>query len=265
MKLVDQNVQQIRQGAYKKVVLARAIQVETGDEEEAFPVEDVLTRLRELYPNAYIFAIQRGPRYFVGATPEQLVQSRQGHINTMALAGTAPRGASEEEDQQVGQELLRSLKNAGEHQMVVDMIKQELIHFCTNLRVADNPRLLKLKNVQHLATDISGELRNGHNILEIIATLHPTPAVGGVPLQAALEAIHSGEKLDRGWYAGPVGWLDARGNGEFAVALRSGLLDNDLATLFAGCGIVADSEPASEYIESCLKLQVMLRGLGGED
>ncbi|HET8911382.1 MAG TPA: isochorismate synthase [Ktedonobacteraceae bacterium] len=265
MNLVERNVQQIQQGAYKKVVLARAIQVETGNADEAFLAEDVLARLRELYPGAYVFAIQRGSRYFVGATPERLVKAQQGHISTMALAGTAPRGSSEEEDQQIGQELLQSMKNAGEHRIVVDMIKQAMIRFCTQLQVANTPHLLKLKNVQHLATDISGELRNGHSILEIVATLHPTPAVGGVPRRAALQAIRSGERLDRGWYAAPVGWLDARGNGEFAVALRSGLLNHDLATLFAGCGIVGDSEPASEYIESCLKLQVMLRGLGGED
>lgn len=265
MELVARSVQQIRQGAYKKVMLARGIRVETSNQDEVFQVGDVLTRLRQHYPEAYLFAIQRGERYFVGATPERLVDARNGRISTMALAGTAARGASPTEDRQIGIDLLHSLKNSSEHRLVVEMINQALQTFCTNVQVASAPRLLKLKNVQHLETDISGELRPGHSILEIVASLHPTPAVGGVPLQEAMEVIRTGEKLDRGWYAGPVGWLDARGNGEFAVALRSGLLENAQATLFAGCGIVAGSDPDSEYTESCLKLQVMLRGLGGED
>jgi menaquinone-specific isochorismate synthase len=124
--------------------------------------------------------------------------------------------------------------------------------------------LLKLKNVQHLKTPITGELVPERCILDIIADLHPTPAVGGFPRLAALEAIRAIEKLDRGWYAGPLGWVNASGEGEFAVALRSGLIDGGHATLFAGCGIVADSDPQAEYAESCLKFEAMLRGLGGE-
>jgi len=126
------------------------------------------------------------------------------------------------------------------------------------------PQLLKLKNVQHLKTPITGELISGRCILDVMADLHPTPAVGGFPRQAALEAIRNTEKLDRGWYAGPLGWINASGEGEFAVALRSGLIDGGQATLFAGCGIVSDSDPRSEYAESCLKFEAMLRGLGGE-
>jgi len=125
------------------------------------------------------------------------------------------------------------------------------------------PQLLKLKNVQHLKTPILGELIPGQSILDILADLHPTPAVGGFPHQAALEAIRSTEKLDRGWYAAPLGWIGASGHGEFAVALRSGLIDGAKARLFAGCGIVADSDPQTEFAESCLKFQAMLRALGG--
>jgi isochorismate synthase EntC len=131
--------------------------------------------------------------------------------------------------------------------------------------VSDVPHLLRLKNIQHLETSIVAELQPDRCVLEALEVLHPTPAVGGFPRQPALETIRSEEKLDRGWYAGPIGWIDANGDGEFAVALRSALIDGDCATLFAGCGIVADSNPESEYAESCWKLQVMLRGLGGED
>ncbi|MFL5692307.1 MAG: chorismate-binding protein, partial [Ktedonobacteraceae bacterium] len=119
------------------------------------------------------------------------------------------------------------------------------------------------KNIQHLKTSIEGELIPGRCILDIMTDLHPTPAVGGFPRQAALEAIRSTEKLDRGWYAAPLGWIGASGHGEFAVALRSGLIDGNKARLFAGCGIVADSDSQAEFAESCLKFQVMLRALSG--
>jgi menaquinone-specific isochorismate synthase len=182
----------------------------------------------------------------------------------MALAGSAPRGVTDEEDQRFGAELLHSAKNQGEHQFVVTTIRDALSSLCSRVWVAHAPRLLKLKNIQHLETPIMGNLLPGHSILETIENLHPTPAVGGYPRTPALAALREDEQLDRGWYAGPIGWIGTGGNGEFAVALRSGLVEGNQATLFAGCGIVADSDPESEYQESCLKLQVMLRGLGGE-
>ena len=183
----------------------------------------------------------------------------------MALAGSAPRGSTEEEDRQLGAESLQSVKNKDEHEIVVKMVREVLANLCTRVWIADVPQLLKLKNVQHLKTPIVGELLSERCLLEAVAGLHPTPAVGGFPVQATLEAIRNGEQLDRGWYAGPLGWIGANGDGEFAVALRSALIQENEATLFAGCGIVADSDPQSEYAESCLKLQVMLRGLGSEE
>jgi len=145
------------------------------------------------------------------------------------------------------------------------MVREALKNHCTSVYVSAMPQLLKLKNVQHLKTPIAGELIPGRCILDVMADLHPTPAVGGFPRQAALEAIQNTEKLDRGWYAGPLGWVGAGGHGEFAVALRSGLIDGSKATLFAGCGIVSNSDPQAEYAESGLKFQVMLRGLGGSN
>jgi isochorismate synthase len=183
----------------------------------------------------------------------------------MALAGSAPRGATEEEDQRLGNELLQNLKNQEEHRVVVTTIHDVLANSCSRVWVADTPHLLKLKNIQHLETAITGSLLPGHSILEAIEDLHPTPAVGGFPRQSALAAIRAYEQLDRGWYAGPIGWIGASGNGEFAVALRSALVDGNQATLFAGCGIVAASQPESEFAESCLKLEVMLRGLCWEE
>ncbi|GCE25569.1 isochorismate synthase [Dictyobacter alpinus] len=258
---VAQAVEKIRAGEFEKVVLARAVQVEQAN---PFDVDATLQRLSQSYPGAYVFAIQRGSRYFMGATPERLVCSEDGQIQTMALAGSAPRGTTAEEDEHLGNELLHSEKNQGEHQFVVTTIRDALSTLCSRVWVADAPHLLKLKNIQHLETPIMGDLLPGHSILEAIEDLHPTPAVGGYPRLPALAAIGADEHLDRGWYAGPVGWIGTGGNGEFAVALRSGLVEGRQATLFAGCGIVADSNPESEYQESCLKLQVMLRGLGGE-
>ena len=287
MEMVANMAEKISHGAFEKVVLAREIQVmlsasirpanaarsrlvlrtQAGREENDAPgvidISTTLQRLRESYPTAYIFAMQRGERFFVGATPERLVQARNGQIHTMALAGSARRGETEEEDAQIGNELLQSGKNNSEHAIVVAMMREALKKHCTHVYVSAAPQLLKLKNVQHLKTPIVGELIPDRCILDIMADLHPTPAVGGFPRQAALEAIRNTEKLDRGWYAGPLGWIGASGHGEFAVALRSGLIDGSKATLFAGCGIVADSDPQTEFAESCLKFQVMLRALGG--
>ena len=263
MQIVAATVHAIQQGTYEKVVLARSVEVTTS--ERAFNIEATLSRLRQSYPGAYVFAIQRGERFFVGATPERLVQAQNGQIQTMALAGSAPRGTTLTEDEYIGNELLHSAKNQHEHAIVVARIREALAEHCSEVVVAPEPQLLKLKNVQHLETPIVGTLLEGRCILGVMANLHPTPAVAGFPREAALEAIRATERLDRGWYAGPLGWIGAGGHGEFAVALRSGLVEDNKATLFAGCGIVADSNPQSEYNESCLKLQAMLRGLGQQE
>ncbi|WP_245994544.1 isochorismate synthase [Tengunoibacter tsumagoiensis] len=265
-ELVGNIVRQIQAGLYQKVVLARGVQVTLNPQIQAsLDVSQILTRLTRSNPGSYIFAIQRGGRCFTGATPECLVRIHEGQLSTMALAGTAPRGTNELEDEQIGAELLASAKNQGEHHSVVAMLQETLLQFCRQVRSGDQRQLIKLKNVQHLMTPIMGELLAGYSILEVIAHLHPTPAVGGLPRQTSLQAIREQEALDRGWYASPIGWIDAGGGGEFAVALRSGLIGERDATLFAGCGIVAASDPESEYVESCLKLKVMLHGLGWEN
>jgi len=263
MEMVANIVDMIQHGVFEKVVLAREIQVLLKNSPGAFDISTTLQRLRESYPTAYVFAIQRGERFFVGATPERLLQAQAEQVYTMALAGSARRGETEEEDVRIGTELLQSGKNNSEHTIVVEMVREALKNHCTHVHASAVPQLLKLRNVQHLKTSIAGELIPGRCILDIMADLHPTPAVGGFPRNAALEAIRNTEKLDRGWYAAPLGWIGASGHGEFAVALRSGLIDGGKATLFAGCGIVADSDPQAEFAESCLKFQVMLRALGG--
>ncbi len=252
----------IRQGTYDKVVLARSVEVVA---EQPFDVPAALDRLRGQFPSAYVFAVRRGGSTFLGATPERLARVALGRVRTMALAGSAPRGTTPEHDNAAGNELLASGKNAREHQLVIDTIRAGLAPLVTDLDVDASPRLVRLPNVQHLRTQIAGELRPNTSVLDVVAALHPTPAVGGVPRQAAVEAIRAREEVSRGWYAGALGWIDASGDGEFAVGLRSALVSGTRATLFAGCGIVGDSDPESEYAESALKLQVMLRGLGIED
>lgn len=261
--LVRQTVDVIRQGAYTKVVLAREAQVLANG--RSFSLPATLQQLRQSYPGAHVFAFQRGEHAFTGATPERLVHAQNGKLHTMALAGSAPRGANEEEDRRLGCELLDSQKNREEHEIVASTLRASLSPLCSRLWIADTPELLRLKNIQHLRTAIVGELLPDRSVLEALHALHPTPAVGGAPTRAALAYIREHENLDRGWYAGPIGWVDLHGNGAFAVALRSALLDERQATLFAGCGIVRYSDPEAEYAESCLKFQVILRSLSGEE
>ncbi|HEX8035534.1 MAG TPA: isochorismate synthase [Ktedonobacterales bacterium] len=260
MSLVDEVSHEIRDGLYQKVVLARGVEVSA---EMPFDVQHALHRLRAAYPAASIFVFQRGQRCFLCATPERLARVVDSTVHTIALAGTAPRGASDADDHALGEALLHSEKNRREHAIVVETIRRGIAPLVSSLDVAQSPHLLRLANVQHLQTPITGTLIPGKTILDLVAALHPTPAVGGFPRDAAMTVIREREQLDRGWYAGPTGWIGPGGDGEFAVALRSALVDGDHATLFAGCGIVADSEPQREYEESCLKLRVMLDALRG--
>ncbi len=252
----------IRAEEYDKIVLARGVRARGA---RRFDLAATLARLRRAYPTAYVFAVERDGQTFAGATPELLARSRGGEIATMALAGTAPRGATPDEDAALGAELASAEKTRGEHAIVVESIRAALAPLCRAISAPAAPHLARLANVQHLRTPITAELAPGASVLDVVAALHPTPAVGGWPRDAALAAIRAREGLDRGWFAGPLGWLSASGDGDFVVALRSALVAGDTATLFAGCGIVAGSDPAAEYRETCLKLDVMRRGLSGEE
>jgi isochorismate synthase len=260
---VARAVEEIRRGRYQKVVLARALRLRRPA--GAFQIERILQRLRAGYPEAYIFAFQQAMHCFVGASPERLVRASDGALYTMALAGSAPRGSTPAEDQRLADALLSSAKDHQEHQIVVQTIYESLRRLCANVSVAAEPHLRRLKNIQHLETHIAGRLLEGRSVLEALQELHPTPAVGGFPRAAALQAIRASEQLDRGWYAAPIGWVDGAGNGEFAVALRSALIHGDEATVFAGGGIMADSDPAAEYNETCWKFRAMCGALGLDD
>jgi isochorismate synthase len=266
-ELVDRAAGAVRGGELEKVVLAREVELRAHP---GFHPESALERLAADYPSCTTFALVGEGTCFLGATPERLVRVVDRRVDVSCLAGTFPRGATPEEDDRLGRELLASTKNRTEHEVVARMLRDRLAPLCAELDVPDTPQLLRVRNVQHLYTPVVGLLLPGVDALRVVESLHPTPAVGGYPIDAALRFIDEHERLDRGWYAGPFGWIDADGNADFAVAIRSGLLFDPLpeggfaaARLYAGCGIVGDSEAESELDESRLKLRPMLAALGG--
>lgn len=261
IQLVQRATAAIRRGDVEKVVLARTLQFPAPETE---PVQ-VLARLRRRYPGCMLFAIADGDDCFLGATPERLVQMQDGEVQVDALAGTVRRGITPEEDRLLGDQLLASAKDRAEHAVVVRTVRETLADCCRDIVAPEAPVLRSLPNVQHLHTPLSGRLVTGEGILGLVRRLHPTPAVAGFPRSAAMRFLRDYEALDRGLYAGPVGWVDRHGEGEFAVALRSALLSGGEATLYAGCGIMADSDARREWEESCLKLQPMLSALGGRE
>jgi isochorismate synthase len=193
---------------------------------------------------------------FAGASPERLVRIDGREVRASGLAGSAPRGKTADEDAAIAAALLANAKEREEHAMVRRALLADLAELCDDVVAPAEPSLFTLPHVHHLHTALSARLRAGHSLLDLVARLHPTPAVGGAPRDAALQFIREHEGLDRGWYAAPIGWI-GRDHGELAVALRSALVRGREAWLFAGSGVVADSDPAREYAETMLKLRPM--------
>lgn len=242
----------IAEGRVEKVVAARAARVEL-----AAPVDDaaVLERLAAEHAGCWRFAFRRGAATFLGASPERLITRAGLDVASEALAGSAAAGAA-------AGRLMDSRKDRDEQHVVVRAIARALAPFCASLDVPAEPELRALRHLSHLRTPIRGRLRAPRHLLELAAALHPTPAVGGAPADEAARWIAGGEPEGRGWYAGPVGWFDAAGDGELAVALRSGVLAGRRAWVWAGAGIVRGSDPAAEWTETALKQQALLRALG---
>ncbi len=255
---VDAALRAIAAGDLEKVVLARSVRLERDG---GFDPDAVLASLRRHHPSCATFAVTRGDAAFIGATPELLVRLAGDHVYTSALAGSAPRGGGAEEDARLARELLESKKEQSEHAIVVRALREGIEPLCTDVEQPESPRLRRLEGIQHLETPVEGRLRRGATLLDLLSRLHPTPAVGGAPRAAALAWIARHESLRRGWYAGPVGYLDDRGGGELRVALRCALLRGAEAKLFAGAGIVAGSRPDAELRETGLKLAAMLGAL----
>jgi isochorismate synthase len=255
---VADTVGDIAAGRLDKLVLARACTVVAN---RAFDCGDILRRLRQTYPSCVLFWIGTPQGSFLGATPEPLVRLSGRTVSTAAIAGSAAPGASPEAARALAHALMDSRKDRTEHALVVQAIRTALAPLCDQLDVAPAPQLLRLDNVQHLMTPIAGRLTQPQHILDLVARLHPSPAVAGAPRAAALALLPQREALHRGWYAGPVGWMDARHQGEFAVAIRSALVRGPHASIYAGAGIVAGSDPEAELAETRLKLQPLLAAL----
>ena len=252
---VARAVELIRRGEVQKVVLAREVRVHTST---ALDPAAVFGALREVFPSCFTYCVGTPDGAFIGASPELLVRRDGQRAQTVALAGTTRRSADPAVDDHLGEQLLHSTKNREEQAIVTGRIEQTLDPVSVWVAAAEEPVLVKVQNVQHLATPIRAQLREPLHAVELAGRLHPTPAVGGEPRERAVKLIPELEGLDRGWYAGPVGWADMAEDGEFCVALRGGLLRDKTAHLYAGCGIVRDSDPASELAETEIKLQTML-------
>jgi len=249
----------VGRGRLDKAVLSRQVSMEAASEIE---VTGVMSRLAASAPESTLFAFSRDPRTFVGATPERLVSLQGRELRTVAMAGSTRRAADVDADARLAKELLGSDKEREEHEVVVAMLRESLAPVVEELHVGARPEVVRLRHVQHLVTPLSGRLRADADVLTLVERLHPTPAVGGMPRDLALELIDEEEPHERGWYAGPLGWIDRHGDGEFVVALRSGVVHGREATLFAGCGIVADSDPDREWDESSAKLLALGSALG---
>ncbi len=254
----------VGRGRLDKVVLSRRVAYRTTAD---FDLVSALQHLARTAPESTTFAFGRQGATFLGATPERLARTKGRSFETVAIAGSAARGQDPAEDARFAAALLASEKDREEQAVVVETLRSSLAPIAEVMDVPDAPGILKLRHVQHLVTPITGRLREEQGLLALAERLHPTPAVGGAPRDVALEMIAEHEHADRGWYAGPIGWLGADGDGELMVALRCGLVTGSQATLFAGCGIVADSDPAREWEESRLKLRAMGLALAvpGED
>ena len=257
---VARAVELIAAGEMQKIVLAREVQVHAP---QAYDPAAVFGVLRQEFPSCFVLCVGRGDATLIAASPELLIR-REGHrVSTLALAGSTRRSADPAVDEHLGEQLLRDESYREEHAIVARRIERTLRPHAIWVAAAPEPELVRIANIQHLATPIRAQLAAPIEALELAGLMHPTPAVGGEPLRRAAPLIPALEGLDRGWYSGPIGWTDATGDGEFCVALRCALLRGDVARCYAGNGIVRDSNPASELAETEIKLQALLPLLAG--
>ena len=256
---VTRALARIAGGEFEKIVLARAIDLTL--KQPLHPLR-VLNGLRQRFPDCYAFSLANGRgQSFIGASPEQLVRVSQGTLETAALAGTAARGGGASEDVTLGQALLHNDKDLREHRFVLETIAGRLAQLGLKLEYPPQPGLRRLANVQHLHTPVRAVLPENVRLLTVVGVLHPTPAVGGAPAAAAIARIRELEGFSRGLYGGALGWVNARGGGEFLVGIRSALVDGTTARVYAGAGIVAGSTPEKEFAETELKFKAMLGAL----
>jgi isochorismate synthase len=256
---VARAVERIRAGGLDKVVLAREVAVHAGAGHDPAAILGVL---REAFPGCYVFGVGRGDTAFVAASPELLVRREGQRASTVALAGSTRRSADPAVDDHLGEQLLRSAKDREEQAIVARRIERTLRERSVWVTAPEEPVLVRMANIQHLATPIRAQLAEPVGALDLAGLLHPTPAVGAEPREA-VRMIPELEGMDRGWYAGAIGWTDAAEDGEFCVGLRCALLRGPVARLYAGVGVVRDSDPAAELAETEIKLEALLPVLAG--
>jgi salicylate biosynthesis isochorismate synthase/menaquinone-specific isochorismate synthase len=257
---VARAVERIRAGALEKIVLAREVQVHAPAPYDAAAVFGVL---REGFPSCFCFCVGRGDSAFVAASPELLIRREGMRASTLALAGSTRRSADPSVDDHLGEQLLQSAKDRAEQAIVARRIERALRPHSVWVATAEEPVIVRMANIQHLASPIRAQLRKPVGAIRLAGLLHPTPAVGGEPFAVAEPLIPALEGLDRGWYAGPIGWTDTNEDGEFCVALRCALLGGRVARCYAGVGVVRDSDPAAELAETDVKLGALLPVLAG--
>jgi menaquinone-specific isochorismate synthase len=258
--LIEVAQEQMKHTALEKVVLARVCELQTS---HIVDVDAILDFLETEFSDCTRFLFEPRPYHaFYGATPERLVRKEDQAVITMALAGSRPRGDTTDHDAKLAQELLHDGKERHEHELVVETLRRRLQQVTASLEVPDEPAVYPLSYIQHLYTPISGALVKPATILSLVALLHPTPALGGSPRDRAMAFIQEREPVPRGWYAAPVGWFDSEMNGDFAVAIRSAVAQEQRIWCYAGAGIVSASQAETEWAETELKFRPMLTALG---
>ena len=252
---MDMGLERIESGKIEKLVPSRRIELQT---EEPFSSKDVLVNLIDGSARGTVFLYRYGDVFFCGCTPELLLRKRGTHVESMCLAGTCPHGSSLDEQRALAEELLASEKNRREHEYVVKFMREVFARNCYNVEIPASPQIKVLKHVQHLHTPAAAEVMEGTTLMALASQLHPTPALSGTPVGEALMTLREAEGYNRGFFGGAVGYVNAQGDGEFSVAIRSGVFDGERGWLYAGCGIVEGSDPAAEFNEIDLKLKTIL-------
>ncbi|MDF0479372.1 isochorismate synthase [Vagococcus sp. PNs007] len=260
LKLVDKTIDHLKSdNPLDKIVLARHLSLSA---ESDYPTHLILENLAKQQPNTYLFYLEKDGTTFLGATPERLLSADETTFQTVAVAGSTPRGKTEDDDLSLGNALLNDPKNRLEHQLVVDRLYKELSPLTTEFLTNDTVSLLKNRDIQHLYLPITAKRKENLSFIDAIYQLHPTPALGGEPKKLAMEWITDNEFIGRGLYGAPIGWLNLTQDiGEFAVAIRSGVFHDNQGLLYAGCGIISASNAQSEFEETAVKFQPMLRGV----
>jgi menaquinone-specific isochorismate synthase len=246
---------ELERGEFLKLVAARRCDVSV----EGLDAMSIVSRMAHDFPDCTAFLFQRGERAFLGATPEMLFRTRGRTVESQALAGSLQAQGGSGDRASL---LTHSRKNLGEHDVVVRAVVEGLGEHCVAIEHPPKPEIVHVRNLIHLSTPIRGELRDGAHPVDLLETLHPTPAVGGVPRRESIRWIVEHERSPRGWYTGPIGWIDTAGDATFRVAIRCGVVEPGVAHVYTGAGIVADSNPAAEYHETSLKQRPLLRALG---